>query len=126
MKTLLLWCSAHTPTQEQMTSLQEMGELLFLKDVDASLQQGINNCSSDRGELMSLASDINKLRLSLDCTIVQLGGSPMFLYIAGAMMNGCMSKQVIMFAHSERVSIDVPQEDGTVVKTSVFKHIGWI
>lgn len=125
MKTLL-WCSAHTPTKEQMESLQEMGEVLFLKDINSSLQEQINNCSSDRAELMSLANDINSLRLELDCTIVQLGGSPMFLYIAGAMMNGCMSKNVLIFAHSERVSIDVEQEDGTVLKTSVFKHIGWI
>ena len=122
----MLWCSAHTPTKEQINSLSEMGELVFLKDVDASLQDRINNCSSDRVELLKLADDINALRLQMDCTIVQLGGSPLFLYIAGAMINGCMSKSVLLFAHSERVSVDVPQEDGTVVKTSVFKHIGWI
>lgn len=122
----MLWCSAHTPTKEQMESLSEMGELLFLKDVNASLQDRINNCSSDRAELLQLANDINQIRIQMDCTIVQLGGSPMFLYIAGAMINGCMSKSVLLFAHSERVSIDVPQEDGTVIKTSVFKHIGWI
>jgi hypothetical protein len=122
----LLWCSAHTPTQEQLTSLQEMGKLIFLKDVDASLQEKINNCPADRTELMSLAKDLSELRSSLDCTIVQLGGSPLFLYIAGATINGCLSKQVLIFAHSERVSVDSPQEDGTVVKTSVFKHIGWI
>lgn len=122
----MLWCSAHTPTKEQMDSLNTMGELIFLKDVDASLQEKINNCSSDRAELLQLADDINALRLQMDCTIVQLGGSPMFLYIAGSQINGCMSKNVLIFAHSERVSIDVPQEDGTVVKTSVFKHIGWI
>ena len=122
----LLWCSAHTPTKEQLDSLNEMGQLVFLKDVDASLQEQINNCSSDRRELISLANDINKLRLELDCTLVQLGGSPMFLYIAGATINSCLSKQVLIFAHSERVSLDVPQEDGTVIKTSVFKHIGWI
>lgn len=125
MKTLL-WCSAHTPTKEQLNSLSEMGELVFLKDVDASVQDRINNCSSNREDLLKLADDINQIRIQMDCTIVQLGGSPLFLYIAGAMMNGCMSKSVLLFAHSERVSVDVPQEDGTVVKTSVFKHIGWI
>ncbi len=125
MKTLL-WCSAHTPTSEQLNSLQEMGKLMFLKDVKPSLQEKINNCPADRTELMSLAKDLSELRSSLDCTIVQLGGSPMFLYIAGAIMNGCMSKSVLLFAHSERVSVDSPQPDGTVIKTSVFKHIGWI
>ena len=122
----LLWCSAHTPTKEQMESLNSMGSLIFLKDVNTSIQDRINNCSSDRSELMTLAQELNHLAIDLDCTIVQLGGSPLFLYIAGATINGCLSKARIMFAHSERVSIDAPQEDGTVVKTSVFKHIGWI
>ena len=122
----LLWCSAHTPTKEQMESLNSMGQVIFLKDVNTSIQDRINNCSSDRRELMALAQELNKIRLELDCTIVQLGGSPMFLYIAGATINSCLSKQVLIFAHSERVSVDMPQEDGTVVKTSVFKHIGWI
>jgi hypothetical protein len=124
--TNLLWCSAHTPTKEQMESLNSMGEVMFLKDVKPSLQEKINNCPADRSELMTLAQELNKIRLDLDCTIVQLGGSPMFLYIAGATINSCLSKQVLIFAHSERVSVDIPQEDGTVVKTSVFKHIGWI
>jgi len=124
--TNLLWCSAHTPTKEQIESLNSMGSLIFLKDINTTIQDRINNCSSDRSELMTLAQELNKIRLELDCTIVQLGGSPMFLYIAGATINSCLSKQVLIFAHSERVSVDMPQEDGTVVKTSVFKHIGWI
>ena len=122
----LLWCSAHTPTQEQLISLQEMGELIFLKDINLSMQEKISNCSSDRTELAKLAKDLLELKVSLDCTIVQLGGSPLFLYIAGATINSCLSTTAIIFAHSERVSIDSPQPDGTVVKTSVFKHIGWI
>jgi hypothetical protein len=122
----LLWCSAHTPTSEQLTSLQEMGKLIFLKDVNPPLQEEVNNCPADRGQLLSIARSLNHLAIELDCTIVQLGGSPLFLYIAGAEINGSMSKARIIFAHSERVSIDSPQPDGTVVKTSVFKHIGWI
>jgi hypothetical protein len=125
MKTFL-WCSAHTPTSEQLISLQEMGKLIFLKDVDSSMQEKISSCSADRTELLSLAKDLSELRSTLDCTIVQLGGSPLFLFIAGATINSCLSTSVLIFAHSERVSIDSPQPDGTVVKTSVFKHIGWI
>jgi hypothetical protein len=37
-----------------------------------------------------------------------------------------MNKGNILFSHSERVSIDTPQPDGSVVKTSVFKHLGFI
>jgi hypothetical protein len=122
----LLWCSAHTPTSEQLESLQLMGQVLFLKDVNPSMQERINNCSSNREELLGLVKELSGLRLELDCTIVQLGGSPLFLYIAGATINGCRSKNVILFADSERVSEDIPQADGSVKKISIFKHKGWI
>jgi hypothetical protein len=123
----LLWCSAHTPTSEQLDSLNSMGQVLFLKDVNPSMQERINNCSSDREELLRLVKELSGLRLELNnCTIVQLGGSPLFLYIAGATINGCRSKNVILFADSERVSEDIPQPDGSVKKISIFKHKGWI
>jgi hypothetical protein len=123
----LLWCSAHTPTSEQLDSLNEMGQVLFLKDVNPSMQERINNCSSNREELLGLVKELSGLRIELnDCTIVQLGGSPLFLYIAGATINGCRSKNVILFADSERVSEDIPQPDGSVKKISIFKHKGWI
>jgi|688.fasta_scaffold396211_1 hypothetical protein len=122
----LLWCSAHTPTSEQLESLQLMGQVLFLKDINPSMQERINNCSSNRKELLGLVKELSGLRLELDCTIVQLGGSPLFIYTAGATINGCRSKNVILFADSERVSEDIPQADGSVKKISIFKHKSWI
>ena len=132
-----LWCSAHTPTNEQMSELHAQGEVIFLKDVDSSLQEKINNCPSDRQLLKEMAEAVSAISTSLseptsvvtykhNVTIVQLGGSPLFLYIAGEVMSKCHIKQKILFAHSERVSIDVPQPDGTVLKQSVFKHLGFI
>lgn len=132
-----LWCSAHTPTSEQISELNAQGEVVFLKDVDSSLQEKINNCPSDRQLLKNMAEAVSAICITLsepssvvtykhDVTIVQLGGSPLFLYIAGEVMNKNNSKQKILFAHSERVSIDVPQPDGTVLKQSVFKHLGFI
>jgi hypothetical protein len=55
-----------------------------------------------------------------------MGGSPLFLFMAGSFIQGAMNKGNILFSHSERVSIDTPQPDGSVVKTSVFKHLGFI
>jgi hypothetical protein len=45
--------------------------------------------------------------------------------MAGSFIQGAMNKGNILFSHSERVS-DTPQPDGSVVKTSVFKHLGFI
>jgi uncharacterized protein (DUF2267 family) len=36
---------------------------------------------------------------------------------------GRINKGNILFSHSERVSIDTPQPDGSVVKTSVFRAL---
>jgi hypothetical protein len=36
-----------------------------------------------------------------------------------------MNKGNILFSSSERLSIDTPQPDGSVVKTSVFKRLGF-
>jgi hypothetical protein len=32
MKTTMLWCSAHQPTQEQINELEEKGRLILLKE----------------------------------------------------------------------------------------------
>jgi hypothetical protein len=55
--------------------------------------------------------------------LVQLGGSPLFLFMAGSFIQGAMKG--IYYSPKERVSIDTPQPDGSVVKTSVFKHLGF-
>ncbi len=118
----LLWCSPHTPTEEQLESLNRMGNLLFLKDVNPDLMNQLNNTPSLRSECMFLAIDILTLATELDAKIVQLGGSPMFLFVAASVIGGGR----VIFADSERVSEDIPQPDGSVKKISIFKHKGWI
>jgi hypothetical protein len=43
----------------------------------------------------------------------------------GSFIQGAMNKG-IYYSLIARVSIDTPQPDGSVVKTSVFKHLGFI
>jgi hypothetical protein len=54
------------------------------------------------------------------CTIVQLGGSPLFLFMAGSFIQGAMNKGI----YYSRVSIDTPQPDGSVVKTRCIQTLG--
>jgi len=121
MEKTFYWASAHKPTTEQLAELTSQGEVKFLS---SELQARINSCGTDRKELKALAHEV--LEATEGSVIVQLGGSPMFLYIAGATINGCMNRNAILFAHSERVSVDNVQADGTIIKTSVFKHLGFI
>jgi uncharacterized protein YuzB (UPF0349 family) len=56
-----------------------------------------------RKELISDFRDVLKLRCLYYCT---MGGSPLFLFMAGSFIQGAMNKGNILFSHSERVSID--------------------
>ena len=118
----LLWCSPHTLTSEQFGSLNEMGNIIYLKDVNPELMARLINTPSDRNECKILANDVYELSESLDAKIVQLGGSPMFLFVAASVIGTGR----VIFADSERVSEDIPQADGSVKKISIFKHRGWI
>jgi hypothetical protein len=80
----MLWCSAHQPTQEQINELEE--RLILLKE-HSKMMERISNCPIDRrSKNSSLISDVLE---SFDaCTIVQLGGSPLFLFMAGSFIQG--------------------------------------
>ena len=118
-----MWCSAHQPTTEQMVELLESGKVTFLKDVAPELQQKINNCPPDRDVLSGMAKDL--LSFTEDYTLVQVGGSPMFLYVLGSVVGAHLSKRAMLFAYTKRISEDVPQKDGSIKKTSIFKHEGF-
>ena len=122
--TKFLWCSVHKPTAEQTEELLAKGKLYFLVDIDPAMQDSLNNCPANRAELSRLAVDLSYK--AGEYTIVQPGGSPIFQFMLGLVAEQAGIDASILYAHSERVSIDTPQSDGTVVKTSVFKHLGFI
>jgi hypothetical protein len=124
-----LWCSAHTPTEQQVTELTtEFGaSVVLLKDLSPELQEKLNNTPSDAIDLRVLALEL----LSLSCKkeidfMVQPGGSPAFQFTLGAAREDYPTAPDVLYAHSERVSIDQHQEDGSVIKTSVFRHVEFI
>jgi len=57
-----------------------------------------------------------------DTTVFLLGpiGPPEFMNIFSR-----ANRRPIIFARSKRISEDIPQEDGSVKKTTVFRHIGF-
>lgn len=118
----LLWCSPHTPTSEQLESLNDMGNLMFLGIIHPSLMTRLSNTPSNRKDCMILADNISELAEKHNAIIVQLGGSPLFLVMAA----GVIGTGRMIFADSERVSEDILQPDGSVKKVSIFKHKGWI
>ena len=118
----LLWCSPHTPTSEQLESLNEMGIIIFLKDIKPGLISRLMNTPSDRNNCRILADAISDVAEQYDAKIIQLGGSPLFLVMASPIIGSGR----MVFADSERISEDIPQPDGSVKKISTFRHKGWI
>lgn len=130
MRDLLIWCSSHTPTDVQLQELNNMGEVHMLKDIDSNLLQKLGDSPIDECELTELAQELLllstlsfEMRLDKQLVLVQPAGSPAFQAVLGVQLKG--SQTVLLYAHSERVSIDEPQADGSVKKVSTFKHRGW-
>jgi hypothetical protein len=79
------------------------------------MMERISNCPNNRQEIKELISDFRDVLESFDaCTIVQLG-KPIVLIHGRIIHPGAMNKG-IYYSLSERVSIDTPQPDGSVVK----------
>jgi hypothetical protein len=131
----LVWCSAHTPTDEQKKSLLSSGSLLYLSDIDVRLLDRLSNSPDNRRELETLVIQLTSLlsRLSYDddgvytpTVAIQPAGSPAFQMMFGAYLQSIDRLDQVLYAHSERVSEDIVQPDGSVKKISVFKHLGWV
>lgn len=122
----MIWCSAHTPSAEQLEELSSvwgMKKLVMLKDIYPSTQEFLNNCTSSKKDLLQHAEDLHEIARSEYACLVQVGGSPAFQMCFGKVSMVNMHMTYCLYAHSERVSEDIPQEDGSVKKVSVFKHI---
>ena len=121
----VIWCSVHTPTTEQLEELEswlDEGELLYLKDINPVLFDTLVNSPSMSYELLGLAKTLDELAREMNAILVQPSGSIAFQYMFGkvAMTNFYVTS--VLYSHSKRVSEDVPQEDGSVKKISIFKH----
>ena len=121
-----IWCSVHTPSAEQIAELQSAwgmeGELVYLKDIYPSLQEFLNNCTDSYYDLIQHAKDLHEVARSEYAILVQPGGSQAFQYVLGKIAMTNLHKNAVLYAFSERVSEDIPQEDGSVKKVSYFKH----
>lgn len=93
----------HIPSQEELENRAH-----DLSHIAAGYD--INNTDDGIGELFPNA--------------VMLGGAPFFM---STLERWCESVGVtVLYAFSERISIDSVQENGEVIKRSVFKHKGFV
>lgn len=132
-KPMFLNCTAHSLTPEQKEkALEHSNVLIDLKEDDPVLWERLSNCPPDVLVLKELAKDLllyleSKYRESDGKLIVHFPiGSPAFNAIFFEMLDRRALRIRIVFSHSDRVSVDEVQSDGSVVKRAVFKFIKFL
>ena len=130
---MFLNCTAHELTPEQKEqALQYSDTIVDLKEINPSLHERLISCPPDKVELLTLALELldfipkaakqSNMRLTLHLPV----GSPAFMAIFFIHLDREKLHWRIVFSHSDRVSVDEKQADGSIVKRAIFKFIKFI
>lgn len=123
-KEKVLWASTHKLLPEQIEELKDY-EVVKLEDVNVELYNKISNSPDDKIYLKMLARELVWYSLYLGVKyLLQPAGSPAFIACVAEVLSN--SHLRLGFSHSARVSSEVIDIDGSVKKTSVFKHSHFI
>lgn len=133
---MFLNCTAHDLTPEQFEKALEISrDIKDLKQIHPKLWEKLTNCPAEQEKLKSLCEEYIKfLREFTEIQVKQNVkmnlhfpiGSPalMALFFLEYGKNPFPVK--FFFSHSERVSIDELQKDGSIVKKVIFKFQGFL
>lgn len=123
----------HVMTPEQVASLPVEGEIVHVRDWAPELAPMFTNSPSDADAIRAgVRAVIGSIESKGVVGIILPGGSPAWMFALARLIGQregaavCMNYPRYLFAHSERVSVEEPQPDGSVRKTAVFQHRGWI
>lgn len=126
----IIVCMQHALSPEQQLDLASAKSLSTLREVNPELFGKLSNISPtiSMGELRLMANELAQLLRSYDCAILPIG-SPEFGMVLASVMGAIAFHgehiATCVFSRSERISVDEAQPDGSVIKRSVFQHIGW-
>jgi hypothetical protein len=115
---------AHKLTPEQLTSLGRVP--IHISELDRELAALIADCPAARSMLFDMARRLVNHALKDEDGIILAGsGSPAFTACLGICLGADRDADRVrlLFAHSERISEDQLQPDGSVRKISIFKHV---
>jgi hypothetical protein len=140
MRNVFFVCLSHTLTADQIKSLNTtFGEgdvVLVSSELKSKTSQIPANATLQ--EIQALAAEVVAEAALKGATHFICQGEPTFAMWANLIANRFMSKlqaevtgsDVMPWMHcitstTERVSVDTMQADGSITKTSVFKHVQW-
>lgn len=111
----------HNATPEQIES--GVVDIIPVSQRSAALTfESIPTAEDIRNRADTIAKMVSEVAESGDA--VMIGGAPFFMSSLETALKSAGFKPV--FAFSERKSVDVVKEDGSVVKTAIFVHKGFV
>lgn len=130
-------CLSHTLTNDQVADLQADSIVLVSSELKNKTSQ--IPATATLQEIQALAAEVVAEAVKAGATHFVCQGEPTLamwanLFAHGGMTNdnivyslsdGDMSGMTCISSTTERTSVDVPQADGSVLKTAVFKHVQW-
>ncbi|MCB1188928.1 MAG: hypothetical protein H7A23_05605 [Leptospiraceae bacterium] len=130
---MFLNSTAHALTPEQkQKAIVYSDTIIDLKDDEPSLYERLTNCPAEITELNQLCNDYLQYlenlytRLNGDIVLHFPIGSPVFNALFFLHLNREKFQIRIVFSHTERVSVDERQPDGSIIKRAVFKFVKFI
>ena len=130
---MFLNCTAHELIPEQKTFAKEYSSVIVdLKADNNDLHTKLVNCPPEIGVIQDLVRELlqylkNKYNESEAKLTVHLPiGSPAFMAVFFIKLDRNTLPFQIVFSHSDRVSVDEKQADGSIVKRAIFKFIKFI
>lgn len=126
-KKKLLVCINHELTPQQLEELREW-DIRYLKEVDDLLFRSLTQCPGDVTNVVALAANLcDMIEYDFFSGVLLPIGSPALMFSFAREVGDHLPPGIeFLFSHSVRDSVDVTQEDGSVVKKAVFKHSHFI
>lgn len=124
MRSKILVVMSHKLNQSQVQGLNDINLTpISLADINSDLA---NQCKSinpnaSSSEIQNIADGVVETAQSLGVTHLMLQGEPSLFF--AAVTTAKASGINCLISTTERVSVEKVQDDGSVVKTNVFKHV---
>lgn len=124
MKNVILVVMSHNLSQDQINGLNEMGlEPVILSAVNSDLA---NTCkqidpNATKADIQKIADSVVKTAISEGATHLMIQGEPSLFF--SAVENAKDRGLKCLIATTQRVSVERVADDGSIVKTNVFKHV---
>lgn len=113
----------HQLQDNQIIELLRLGyEIINLRDANPELFSKLANSPSEEEEILELAEEFADFILNFPAVLLPLGSPAVMFATAMQLKDLQTTKKNFFFAHSIRISEDVPQPDGTIKKIQIFKH----